>query len=653
MASKKSTPQPPKGFLPRLDAFFEKHMGLFFVLSMALMAVLGFLLFELRPSEGEDDSFYIAGAKKFLEGTEWPGWHGPFYPIFLSGIMAIFGFNLSIFKLTSFLFLLGSLVFFYRTFRGRISSTLLVIAMLSTSVCSELLYFGSQTYTEAIYLFMQSVLFFMVIHYYLEMKDGYRLILKNWWIVLIVSGLLFLMSITRNIGIIALGVVLFYLLIEKKFYLAGYTLAGFLVFRMPFNLYKKLAWDVASSNMKGQLSEALLKNAYNPSMGSEDFGGMVHRFIENSEIYLSRLLMVASGLRGPDYSETSALVTILLYLLFAVAIYMAFRNHKAMKFTGLYIGLALAATFIVLQQHWGQMRLIIIYIPLIFLFIPWGLLELAEVRKIKWLQPVVVLLLFVMFFRLFGLTVNKAKEHNEVLMKNLGGNRYYGYTPDWVNFLRMSEWSAENVPEGSMIASRKPSMSFIYGNGRFFYPLYRFPTLPADTALTRLGGKQDNPVILNERVLRSRRMPPEIEFNMKRNVEVFMTAGDTMYSIYYFPEVARPGYLSVLQQYGLRYETDLNVLREKISNSGKPGVAVVPDTLINLLRRGNVDYMIRGSLRLNPAQKTDRVINTVHRYMYYMEQKYIGIFSQVSQMGNPEDEPAYLFKINWERYGFD
>ncbi|MFC2113604.1 hypothetical protein ACFLTA_10080, partial [Bacteroidota bacterium] len=106
-------------------------------------------------------------------------------------------------------------------------------------------------------------------------------------------------------------------------------------------------------------------------------------------------------------------------------------------------------------------------------------------------------------------------------------------------------------------------------------------------------------------------------------------------------------------QINLNYETDLIFLENQIKASGKPGISVVPDTLVNMLRRGNVDYMIRGNLRLNPSQKTDRVINTVHRYMYYIEQKYFGIFSQVSQMGENQDEPAYLFQIHWERYGLD
>ena len=140
---------------------------------------------------------------------------------------------------------------------------------------------------------------------------------------------------------------------------------------------------------------------------------------------------------------------------------------------------------------------------------------------------------------------------------------------------------------------------------------------------------------------------------MKRDVEAFISAADTMYSVYYFSEKTEPEYLASLESYNLDYERDLDFLREKIASSEKPSLAVVPDSLINLLLRGNVDYLIRANLRLNPNQKSNRVINTVHRYMYYMEQKYFGIFSQVSQIGGDDEEPAYLFQIHWDRFGLE
>ncbi len=637
----------------RMDGFFEKRLSLFFSLSLIITAILGFYLFDVRISEGGDDSGYIENAKRFMDGLAYPGFHGAFYSIFLSWVMRIFGFKVLLFKFTSYLFLLGHLVFFYYTFRGRVSATVLVMAMLLSSVSAELLYFGSQTYTEAMYLFLQSALFFLVIQYFDKIENSIRLVIRYWWVALLTGLILFMMSITRNVGIAVLGVVLLFLLTEKKFYLAGYTLIGFMLFRIPFNIYKSLRWNVLGEDLSTQLNGLLQKNYYNAALGREDFGGMVDRFLENSQIYLSRLLMIGGGIRNPSYSDTSAFVTILIYILFGIALFYAIKKSPVMRFVGYYIGIILFVTFVILQTHWGQMRLVIIYVPLIYLFLPWGMLELAQIKKIRWLQPVIVLLLFVIFFNLFGHAVSKAKTNNEILMKHLRGNKYYGYTPDWVNFLKMSEWAAKNVPEESMIASRKPSMSFIYGDGRSFYGIYRFPTLPADTALERMKLNPADPVILKEQELRSRGLPVQLEYGMKREVEAFISIWDTMYSVFYFSDLTKRAYLDILRQYNLDYETDLNMLVEKMNASGKPGIAIVPDSLVNLLLRSNVDYIIRGSLRLNPAQKTDRVINTVHRYLYYMEQKYPGIFSQVSQIGDNQDEPAHLFMIHWERYGLD
>jgi hypothetical protein len=361
--------------------------------------------------------------------------------------------------------------------------------------------------------------------------------------------------------------------------------------------------------------------------------------------------MVGAGIHNPGYSGTSALITILVYLLFGIALYYAIKKSHVMRFVGYYLGAILFVSFVILQQHWGQMRIIIIYMPLIFLFLPWGLLELTQTKKIRWLQPVIVLLLFGLFFRLFGFSVTKAKANNEVLMKNLRGDHYYGYTPDWVNFLKLSAWAAENTPEESMIASRKPSMSFIYGKGRNFYPLYRIPTMSSDTVLNLLEEKQGEPVVLSETELRSWGLPVQLQYGLRRGLEAFIACGDSMYSVYHFPGQTGPAYLAYMQQNNLHFETGLDYLRDKISASGRPGIAVVPDSLLNALLRNHVDYIIRGSLRLNPTQKTSRVINTVHRYMYYIEQKYPGIFRQVTQIGGNQDEPAQLYRIQWELYG--
>jgi len=132
-------------------------------------------------------------------------------------------------------------------------------------------------------------------------------------------------------------------------------------------------------------------------------------------------------------------------------------------------------------------------------------------------------------------------------MQSLAGNKFYGMTPDWINYIKMSQWAAKNTPDSVMIACRKPSIAFVYAK-REFYGIYRITT-------------ED------------------------------------------------------------------------------------PDELLQNLKDNNVRYIIMGSLRKYPNQKTQYTINTVQRYLYYIQQKYPEKIKHIQTIG--ADEPAYLFEITY------
>jgi hypothetical protein len=100
-----------------------------------------------------------------------------------------------------------------------------------------------------------------------------------------------------------------------------------------------------------------------------------------------------------------------------------------------------------------------------------------------WVVLTVGLLLAFLLIRVSAGCIEKASDNYAILKQNLKGDKYYGYTQDWQNHLKISEWASENIPEGSVIASRKPSMSFIYGNGRHFFGIYNRLVHPSDTVL--------------------------------------------------------------------------------------------------------------------------------------------------------------------------
>jgi len=45
------------------------------------------------------------------------------------------------------------------------------------------------------------------------------------------------------------------------------------------------------------------------------------------------------------------------------------------------------------------------------------------------------------------------------------------------------------------------------------------------------------------------------------------------------------------------------------------------------------------------------IINTVERYMAFIQEKYPLIFTKISQIGDENNEPATIVKIEYEKYG--
>jgi len=130
----------------------------------------------------------------------------------------------------------------------------------------------------------------------------------------------------------------------------------------------------------------------------------------------------------------------------------------------------------------------------------------------------------------------------------MAGDLYYGYTPDWVNYLKMSRYCGDSLSANSLVACRKAPMSFVYGRGRKFYGIYS--------------------VISSD-----------------------------------------------------------------------------PDTVLNFFKRENVTHVILASLRRDPKREDGNVINTIHRMIAPIDQKYPGKLVMIKQIGDAE--PAYLYRINY------
>ena len=644
--------QQPKnqyGFTDKVDQWLEPRLNLVFYISLFFTVLFGAYLFDTKISTGGDDSHYIEMANDFIKGRSFPSWHGPLYSVFLSLPMLILGVKVVALKLFSFAFILAHLVLFYFAFKKHISPMILSMVMLIISVNSAILYFASQTYSEALYMFLQSLMVLLFINTYLALQSESQLSMKkqvmHWFLL---GFFVFLSSLTRNIGIVALLVMLLFLLTEKKILASLILLLSYIVYLIPYKIYKAMVWDAGRPKGSGQLSEILMKNPYDKSQGSEDLSGMIVRFFENARLYLSKHFMIGIGLHDPSSAEKNWFVTLLILVLFGIALYYAFKRSKVMFFIAIYLGASMAATFIALQKSWDQMRMVVIYFPMLMLLLVWGLQQLSRRKGYGFLSALLPLFLVFVFFKTLGQTLEKVKVNQKVLIKNLSGNQYYGFTPDWQNFLFMSQWVGENIPDSVVVASRKPSMSFIYSKGRDFYGIYRFPSEEPQKLISGIKERAGDMVVIPNNVF-DKSFPAGLRQLLKQAAVAYVAEGNDIYGLYTMKEPMGSRVMKSLEEYHVR-SLSTDSLLNRVRVSGQSCFAVSPDSLVNTLRKNKVSYVIVASLRANPNMNTGNIINNIQRYLYFVEQKYPGILTLVHQIGNDAEEPAWLYRINYNAY---
>ena len=519
--AKKAQPKTRKDFFERLDYFFESKGNIFFWISLFFTLLFSFLLFNFRVSEAGDDSAYVFRAFLFVKEMKFPTFQGPLYPMFLSFFIWLFGLNITLLKSLSLVAIIFHLYFFYQAFKGRVSGFLLIYVMIIISFNAFVLYYSSQTYSEAFYLFLQAIFFFYFFKAFVSKSESPGL-KEGWGSYLILGMLILFLGLTRSIGYGAFIAVLLFFAVTTRWRSMLFTTGAFALLFGIFSLIKQTIFQVSTSQFSTQFDRLMQVDPFDAAQGKEDFIGFIARFVGNSNLYLSKHIYKFLGLR-PEVLQSNGLLTIIIYALFFVAIYYAFKKNRYLLFTGIYLTVLIGITFVIVQTRWDQDRLILVYFPLILLFLLSGIYYLGKQKSLNFIQGLLPVLLIIMFFTNLNVTSRKVKANDEYLMQSLAGKQFYGMTPDWVNYIKMSQWAAKNVSEDVMIACRKPSISFIYAK-RKFYGIYRMTTKEPDELLKRL---EDN----------------------------------------------------------------------------------------------NVKYVIMGSLRKYPNQKTEYTINTVQRYLYYIQQK--------------------------------
>lgn len=478
------------------DTLTAKSKAIFFTLS-ALCLIFSVLFYNTKITEGGDDSTYLfAGynyAKNFTQ--YYYSFNAPGYPMFLALPIALFGVNLFVLKALSILFNFIGFYFLYRAFEreANLPRFVFIPAMLILSVNAYIQYYANQTYNEAFYMLFQGLFIWSFVKV-LQAKEGS--LKESWASWLLLGFTLFMMSFVKNVAIVAVPAVILYFLLMKEFRNAIIALLAFLCVKLPFELLKKIIWgDIGQYGGQGDI--LMLKDPYDRSKGYEEMSGYVDRFFTNAQSFMSKRFYEILGFYGeqpPVDPKHLSLYTFLSFLfvamLLVVFIHSLIRKNSLMLCITLYLGSMLVTSFVALQVRWDQARFMIIFLPLMLLVIFYFLTVVMGKYAITRNLFIVLALLFT--FSSLGSSFKKINANMPVLAKNMKGDVYAGYTPDWVHFLQMSRWCADHLPETAYVASRKGPMSFVFANGKEFYPVYRIfgadstGQLNSDSVLTHL-----------------------------------------------------------------------------------------------------------------------------------------------------------------------
>lgn len=481
----KSIPATNQTLIEKLDKYFEGKERKILWMSLLLTSIFGLLLFEPKVSIGGDDSMYINRAYNFIYKGTFPTFQGSLYPIFLSIIIYIAGTKLILLKIVSLLCYLGHQWFTFKLFRNYLSPFMLFVMFLLISTSAAMLFYSSSTYNEVFYLLLQSIfLYHFSISYLTDENQGFSF-KKDYKKILTSGFLLLLLATTKNIGLVAVLGAMIYFIFVKNWKISMAIAVSFILFMMSFNMIKSSIWEINDIQISAQLDALLTKVPYKADSGQEDAYGFLMRLVDNSSVYLGYHFRNIFGLASDEIIEANTFVMFVIYAVFIIGFFTAFRKSKFWLFIGAYVSTALGATFLILQVFWLQERLIIVFIPLLLAFLLQTLYWLFT-KRLKKYSNILLILCAIFIGANLTRTFIRIPEQIKVNSKYIAGDKYYGFPEDWIYYLKMTAWVSENLPEDAYVACRKPGMAFVYSGGKDFYGIWKVPTKDPEILYNKL-----------------------------------------------------------------------------------------------------------------------------------------------------------------------
>lgn len=498
------------------EDFLSRNADMIFLCLFALFVATALLLFNTKLFLMGDDADYIMDAQYFVTQHIYPAGRSSLYAMVLGIFVAFGGISILQLKLFSLSCAIAAFCICYSTFKNRVPYWLLFITLLFTAINSDLQYYSSSNLSEAFFMMMQMIFFHATFLLYDRLKEPRGV--RNIWLYWCYAGFAaLLLSLSKNVAAASL------LCLPVFFVLVRNTRAALLLLGIILSLKvlsEVLARTIYGSNtVVSQMGQVMAKNLYHPEYGTETFGGFVVRFFDNLRVYISKDLLVIFGFRNGAAASWTGLLWILPVSLLLFAIWKAYKHNRYLFFTGIYLCLMMGVSFLALQPAVAQTRIIVIYVPLLLCMLLYGLHFINVSRMV-----IPLIFIFILGVNLVR-SLEKMKHNVPELLKNIQGDTYYGYTPDWVHYLQMGQYVASELPANVVVAARKPNSLTVYTGGRPFFGIYNVSVnATADELLAYAKANNIRYLILASlREYPSRAIPHKIVNTLHRYAKIIET----------------------------------------------------------------------------------------------------------------------------------
>jgi hypothetical protein len=469
--AKTTSKKPAEGLVKFENWFMANNTKVFYLLS-TLSLVFSILFFNARISEAHDDALYIEAGWRYV--NEFPKYfytqNAPLYPLFLGLLTKFFGTNLIVFKIFSIFFNVAGFILFYKAFEKRIPFVVFIPVAVFHAINHLIMYYASMTFTEAFYFFLQGLFFFYATKT-IDTVNKENVKFNTQWKLWLMLGLsMFLMGTAKSAAIVVVPAIMLFFFIEKNWKALGASVASYLVFKISYEVIVRMVWG-AQNQFSGQGKILMQVDPYDISKGYETTGGFIGRFFDNCDLYLSKRFFQIIGWRDEMSMDVYGLLALLVIVITLLGLYLVFKQkNKPLLLFGLFSGAQALLSFVILQARWDQARIILVCMPVMLLLIFYAFYHYTKNAGMgKLIYSAVVILVI---GSVFLSSIKRGFANLPIVTKNLKGDKYFGYTPDWQNYLRCSEWCADSLKKETLVACRKAPMSFVYGKGKKFFPIY-------------------------------------------------------------------------------------------------------------------------------------------------------------------------------------